>query len=614
METRKEIKRQGRRDLKRHYFIFVAACLIAAFLSAEFRGSLNFSRFQSPSGQETQESGGAGSGLERISWEDLLRIIMQDDLQTGEEIAMESQQAAVERAEEGDPIFGRTRGVLAGLVNGFTSGSVLVTAVAAAASLTGSESGGVAVLVVLFALGMGLFWFLFQNVFPVVIRRVFLEGMCYQRVTPQRFVFLLRVRRWLRASWIMLVRYVYYSLWCLTVVGAVVKRYSYYLVPYLVAENPGMTARQAITLSRTMMKGHKWQCFLFELSFLGWEALGVLTLGLLNIFYTNPYKVAAFTRYYAQLRAQTIAAGLPGTELLGDTYLYEPAPRALIEQRYGDVLEVMEHPSTEDELPGWRGFLARNFGVLLLRRPQDRELERRRADYVRIHSLIDDVLGQAYPVRLYPMGERERRMLVESLNYMRHYSVWSLIAIFLSLSVFGWLWEVGLHLLSYGELVNRGVLHGPWLPIYGTGAVLMLTVLNRFRYSPVLEFVTTVVLCGFLEYMTSLVMEWATGGVRWWDYSGYFLNLNGRICAEGLLVFGVGGLIIVYVAAPMIDTALSRLPERGVKTVCGVLFALFLCDAVYSQFVPNMGSGVTDLGTADVAEQIQTSAQRGGGS
>ena len=152
-----------------------------------------------------------------------------------------------------------------------------------------------------------------------------------------------------------------------------------------------------------------------------------------------------------------------------------------------------------------------------------------------------------------------------------------------------------MHLVSYGEFVNRGALHGPWLPIYGTGAVLILTVLNRFRKNPALEFGAAIVLCGFLEYMTSLVMEIVTGGTKWWDYSGYFLNLNGRICAEGLLVFGIGGLAIVYIIAPVIDDLTGRLNERKVMAVCTALLVLFLADAVYSQIHPNTGEGVTDI-------------------
>ena len=345
-----------------------------------------------------------------------------------------------------------------------------------------------------------------------------------------------------------------------------------------------------------MMKGHKWQCFVFELSFLGWEVLGALTMGIFNILYTNPYKIAAFTRYYAELREEAIEKGIPGAELLYDNYLYEKAESYVIAAKYPDVIKVMEQPEdTVEKLTGWRGFLARNFGVLLLRREQERAYERHQADYVRVHSMIDDVQREAYPVRLYPIPEEERRKFVQSLNYMRHYSVWSLITIFLSMSVFGWLWEVGMHLVSYGEFVNRGALHGPWLPIYGTGAVLILTVLNRFRRNPALEFGTTIVLCGFLEYMTSLIMEIATGGTKWWDYSGYYLNLDGRICAEGLLVFGIGGLAIVYVIAPMIDDLVSRFNEKKVMAVCTVLMVLFLADVVYSQIHPNTGKGVTDI-------------------
>ncbi len=598
------MKRLGRESLKKHYVIFVAACLIAAFLASEFTGSLNFFTAQNyEASYEQVQSDLNGDGtftiktkVDSIGWGDVIRIIVEDNVQAGKEMSQEIRRNAIDDSENGNPMFGRTRGVLSNIVNQVSSGSIIVTAAAAIGSITGSDNLGILILIIIGALGMFAFWFLIQNTFPVVIRRVFLEGMIYDRVTTQRFVFLLRVKKWLKASWIMFVKYIYYTLWCLTLVGIAVKHYSYFLVPYIAAENPDMTARQAITLSRKMMKGHKWECFVFELSFLGWEALGALTMGIFNILYTNPYKIAAFTRYYAKLREEAIEKGIPGAELLYDNYLYEKAESYVIAAKYPDVIKVMEQPEdTVEKLTGWRGFLARNFGVLLLRREQERAYERHQADYVRVHSMIDDVQKEAYPVRLYPIPEEERRKLVRSLNYMRHYSIWSLITIFLSMSVFGWLWEVGMHLVSYGEFVNRGALHGPWLPIYGTGAVLILTVLNRFRRNPALEFGATIVLCGFLEYMTSLVMEIATGGTKWWDYSGYYLNLNGRICAEGLLVFGIGGLAIVYAIAPMIDDLVSRFNEKKVMAVCTVLMVLFLADVIYSQIHPNTGKGVTDI-------------------
>ncbi len=607
------MKRLGRLSLKKHYVIFVAACLITAFLTSEFRSSLNFSTAQIyednydvvESDQNTDGTYTVKTKVSSISWEDALRVIAEDDTQAGREMSREIRENAIERSKDGNPMFGRTRGVLSNVVNQISSGSIIVTAVTAFESITGSENAGIFILIALGALGMFFFWFLIQNTFPVVIRRVFLEGMIYDRVTPQRFVFLLRIKKWLKASWIMFVKYIFYSLWSLTIAGIVIKRYSYYLVPYIAAENPDMTAREAITLSRKMMQGHKWQCFVFEMSFLGWDLLGVLTMGIFSILYTNPYKVASFTRYYAELRTEAIEKGIPGAELLYDRYLYEKAESYVIAAKYADVIEVMEQPEEPvEKLDGWRGFLARNFGILLFRREQEREYEKRQAEFVRVHSLIDDVQREAYPVRLYPIPEEERRKLVQSLNYMRHYSVWSLITIFLGMSVFGWMWEVGMHLVSYGEFVNRGALHGPWLPIYGTGSVLMLTVLNRFRRNPALEFCTTVVLCGFLEYMTSLVMEIATGGTKWWDYSGYFLNLHGRICAEGLLVFGIGGLAIVYAIAPMIDDLVNRISEKRVMTACTVLMIIFFADVVYSQIHPNVGKGVTDIEETSAIQNI----------
>ena len=612
------MKRQGKRSLKQHYLIFAAACLIAAFLGAEFRSSLDFASLQvTPQFAWVSEDPGftvnvaPASLLPGISWDDVLMQIAEKDTQAGKELADRLKQDAIEQAEHGNPVFGRTRGVLSNIVNQVTSGSIIVTAVAAIGSITGSDSLGVLILIILGMTVYFLYWFLIRNVFPVVVRRIFLEGLSYDQVTPQRFVFLLRVKKWLKASWIMLVMSVYYALWSLTIAGAFIKRYSYFLVPYIAAENPDMTAREAITLSRRMMKGHKWECFLFDLSFLGWSILGFLTLGIFNIIFTNPYRTASFTQYYAQLRALALRSHIPGADPLYDRYLYEHPDDLLLREKYADVYAVTQQPPDPDgDLTGWRGFLARNLGLLLFTRAEEREYERRQSEHVRIHALIDDMQGLAYPVRFYPIPEEDRRKLVQSLNYMRHYTISSLVLIFFSLAEFGWIWEVSLHLITDGEFVNRGALYGPWLPIYGTGSVLILTLLTRLRSRPVLEFAAIIVVCGFLEYMTSVVMEHLSGGMKWWDYTGYFLNLNGRICAEGLLVFGVGGLAIVYVVAPIIDNILLEISKKQQRIVCVVLAVIFLSDFTYSQFHPNTGKGITDYtASAEYSQQTKKTGE-----
>ena len=164
---------------------------------------------------------------------------------------------------------------------------------------------------------------------------------------------------------------------------------------------------------------------------------------------------------------------------------------------------------------------------------------------------------------------------------MRHYSAGSLILMFFVFSFVGWLWEVSFHLYEDGMIVNRGIMHGPWLPIYGFGGVLILTLLYRLRKSP--------------------TMELANGGIKWWDYSGYFLNLDGRICAEGLLVFGIGGFAVVYLIAPALDNLFRKMKPAAVIVICAILLSVFVCDQIYSLKYPNEGEGITF--TADGSRQ-----------
>lgn len=147
-------------------------------------------------------------------------------------------------------------------------------------------------------------------------------------------------------------------------------------------------------------------------------------------------------------------------------------------------------------------------------------------------------------------------------------------------------------MISDGSFVNRGFLHGPWLPIYGSGSVLILTLLNKLRKKPLLEFLAIILLCGCIEYYVSWFLEQLYDGMRWWDYSDYFLNLNGRICIEGLLAFGLGGMVIVYVYAPLLDCLFRRIPKKILVPACMVLILIFCADLIYSGRSPNLGNGI----------------------
>lgn len=180
------------------------------------------------------------------------------------------------------------------------------------------------------------------------------------------------------------------------------------------------------------------------------------------------------------------------------------------------------------------------------------------------------------------------------LSYQTDYSVSSLILMFFTFSFAGWLWEVGLHLVVDGMFFNRGFLTGPWLPIYGTGGVLILVLLKRWRSRPLLSFGLILLLCGTVEYFAGLFLE-TLFGVRWWNYSGMLFQIQGRVCLEGLLLFGAGGLFIIYIAAPVLDGRFQRLSELQKNVLCGALLLIFLLDLACSFLSPNMGFGITSL-------------------
>ncbi len=593
MPKRKELKARGRRALKRHYAMFLLLCLVPVILGGELTVFGNLT----------------GDGQTQLSTpSDLANafVAFTVDLALGQEAQREE---AIRRTEEDyvaasqvdrEAVLGRSDGVLAMLVNKVSSGAYLVTLTMGIRSLVGNDSA-VVVILLLLAMALVLLVEIFVvGVYRTILARMFLEGRCYETLPAHRVWFLMRVKRWCRVGVTQLVVNLFSALWGLTIVGGVIKYYSYYLVPFLMAENPDLGTLEAITLSRRLMDGHKWECFLLELSFLGWYLLGILTAGILNSLYTVPYMTAVQTEYYVELRRLGKERQVENSARLNDRYLFQKAEPEELCRRYGDVEQAKAQSAAEmlTPLKGIHKFLAENFGLTIHR---SRELENLEAAQSRAAQLDYDsqaLAGLVYPTRLSPIPEKRKRKWIGNLNYLRYYSVWSLVLMFFSLSFVGWLWEVSLHLLTDGVFVNRGVLHGPWLPIYGCGSVLILLVLDRFRKRPGLEFLATILLCGCVEYFTSLGLEWMHGGTRWWDYTGYFLNLNGRICAEGLLVFGVAGMVVVYVLAPLLDGALRKLPAKAMTAAALVLLGIFMVDQVYSSITPNTGAGITDYETS----------------
>lgn len=109
---------------------------------------------------------------------------------------------------------------------------------------------------------------------------------------------------------IMVLKEVYTALWtCLFIIPGIIKSYEYMMVPYILAENPGMNHKEVFAISKRMMDGEKWNAFVLELSFIGWYLLSAITCGLAGIFYVTPYVEATTVELYAYNKGKAYQEG-----------------------------------------------------------------------------------------------------------------------------------------------------------------------------------------------------------------------------------------------------------------------------------------------------------------
>lgn len=108
----------------------------------------------------------------------------------------------------------------------------------------------------------------------------------------------------------MFLRDLFTTLWTLLfVIPGIVKHYEYLMVPYILAENPGMDYKEAFMISKRMMMGQKWNVFVLDLSFIGWRILEGITFGIVGVFYVEPYYQSTMAELYAANRAMAYQNG-----------------------------------------------------------------------------------------------------------------------------------------------------------------------------------------------------------------------------------------------------------------------------------------------------------------
>ena len=163
-----------------------------------------------------------------------------------------------------------------------------------------------------------------------------------------------------------------------------------------------------------------------------------------------------YCEYYTELRWLAKENGIPGAQLLDDTYLFHRPEVYEMAESYGDVMKYISEPVPEVQKPtGLRGFLENWLGVMLLGTERDLEYEKLQARNDNIKRLKSIFRGEQYPERLFPSAELAGRISLDTPHYIRNYSILSLILLFFIFSLIGWMWDCLLY--TSGIMIGEGM-------------------------------------------------------------------------------------------------------------------------------------------------------------
>jgi uncharacterized membrane protein len=166
------------------------------------------------------------------------------------------------------------------------------------------------------------------------------------------------------------------------------------------------------------------------------------------------------------------------------------------------------------------------------------------------------------------------------------------IVYFMMYAIIGWLYEVFLEVVVYKwGFSNRGVLFGPWLPVYGFGALIFIFLIyplikdkkypKKLYYIP-LVFLGCMLSATLLELITSYICEAIMGSWPWQTYADYKINFQARIALSPSIRFGLGGLFFLYILQPLFETICKKLGDKKVKILSYIIIVVLVLDMIYS--------------------------------
>lgn len=161
------------------------------------------------------------------------------------------------------------------------------------------------------------------------------------------------------------------------------------------------------------------------------------------------------------------------------------------------------------------------------------------------------------------------------------YNFINILIYFITYSFLGWIMESIFRSVCEKKLINTGFLRGPFCPIYGIGAVIMILFLKNFSNNLILLFFISIIVFTIWEYLVGVVLE-KLFHTKYWDYSDNKFNFQGRICLMNSIFWGILGVVFIQYIHPFIESIIEKVDIRLLTFIYSIIGIVMLIDAITS--------------------------------
>lgn len=178
---------------------------------------------------------------------------------------------------------------------------------------------------------------------------------------------------------------------------------------------------------------------------------------------------------------------------------------------------------------------------------------------------------------------------------------------FIIYSFLGWCMESTIYTFKKHRFINRGFLNGPLCPIYGVGMIIIIFCLHPFYNNIAVLFILGMILASSLEYGTGYLLE-KLFKTRWWDYTNKKFNLNGYICLQNSLYWGILCVLMIHVIQPVIGKAISLVNPNFLQVTAYISIVILVIDIFFTiKHLVEFNSLVKDVNKVKANIEIKVS-------